>query len=174
MRRVILLLFLILPFVGCATATYDLPEEWRPLEQIRERGAAVDALIDNDSTVTTIGKNVYVKDLEVFLERNTPASVRFRALMRHEQEHAIRQFDYGLWGWITRYTHDVEFMWQEEARGWYYELTLLQQAGRAINPDVVAASLSNYKNISGRMVSFDDAKTWVLDVLAGRWSPPQE
>ena len=92
--------------------------------------------------------------------------------MAHEQMHSIRQHEMGTFLFVARYSYDTDFMWEEEKWGWYYEIKELQRRGQQINPDALAIVLSKYKSLGGQMVSFPEAREWVLDVLAGRWTPP--
>jgi len=161
--------------VGCkGPSTYALSGEWHPLRQISERGPVVGLVVTSDTKIYTIGDTVYVKDLENYLKRKPPGSVQFKAQMRHEQEHAIRQRTAGLRIWLTRYGYNTRFAWLEEQCGWYYELIALQKAGLRINVDGVAAVLAGYKNLSGHITTFEEAKKWTLDVLQGRWTPPSK
>lgn len=177
MSRVILLLVLTL-LAGCTVLDgggeeLNLDPKWRPLKSIKERGDALDLIIKSDTAITTIGKHCYVKDLNEWLGRNPVNSRFFDAIMRHEQEHSIRQLDYGLNTWLTRYSYDKEFALIEEQIGWYYQIKHLQRTGGAPPPTAIAATLSSYKNLSGRLISFEDALQWARDVISGRWAPPE-
>lgn len=161
-----------------AVKTHDLGPEWSPIRQIRVRGissgptgAVLGLAIASDSTVTTIAPYVYVKDVATFLRRNPPGSPQFRALLSHEREHAKRQLARGLYSWLWNYLYDKEFALDEEKHGWYHELMFYRKAGLPIARDVVAATLANYVNLTGRITTFDDARRWVDDVLAGKWTP---
>lgn len=179
MRKFVLLVLMSLFSAGCTSignkegSTFLLPEEYRPLEEISERGFLMGLVITGDSTITTVGKTAYVEDLEKWLAERPVGSLRFRAVVRHEQEHSRRQLDAGVKRWLARYLSDAEFAWLEEQIGWYWQLRILQQGGARINVDGVAKTLAGYKIATGGIVSFEDAKQWVSDVLAGRWSPPE-
>ena len=185
MKRLTLLLLLVLP-AGCVKSdkkegaesaktmavrvykSMDLPEKWRPLEQVRERPE----MLAPKTRSTTIGKTLYVADLHEWLEKYPPLSWRWKAALRHEQEHSRRQLKKGVLGWIAKYAYDRAFMWLEEQIGWYWEIKLLRQGGHQINVPALAATLHDYKNLTGRMVSAADAVAWINLVLAGKWQPP--
>jgi len=150
----------------------DVDAKYSPLKHIRERPAVVSGLGVPKSAAATIGESVYVHDLKKLLSEKPPGTVKYDALLRHEQEHAKRQKDRGVFLWVCRYTYDRKFMWKEEQIGWYYTITLLRKGGLQINVDATATVLKGYRNLAGRMVSFAEAKAWVIDVLNGKWTPP--
>jgi hypothetical protein len=78
----------------------------------------------------------------------------------------------GTFLWIARYSYDKKFALLEEQIGYYYEITERRRLGNPINIDGTALAFSGYKNLAGKLISFADAKKWILDVLAGRWKPP--
>lgn len=166
-----MLLVLVLFVVGCSGREHKLGDTYRPLDRIAERpdvGVAATA-------ATTIGDTVYVVDLKGWLGANPPGSLAFHATMLHEQEHARRQAKAGLVKWLASYVTNADFMWAEEQRGWYLELRALRGGGANILVDVVAASLADYKTLTGaRMVSFGEAKTWVEAVLRSQWTLPAD
>jgi hypothetical protein len=175
MRTAFLALLILL--AGCQS--YDLGSEWSPLTKVIERPSLPFA---SDTATTTVGSKVYTTDLKQWLKDYPPGSVEQHALLQHEREHARRQFRYqGLPGevakttWIARYLTDSSFMWQEEQAGFFLAIKHLQKKGRWTTNDTlrVAANMAKgYKTIGGkRMVSFDKAKRWIEDVLAGRWKP---
>lgn len=148
-----------------------LDPQWLPLEDVRERPVLVRD-VGSDTATTTVGRHAYVRDLEEWLGRVIPGSPKYLALLRHEQEHSRRQLDYGLYTWIARYSYDREFALLEEQIGYFYEITERRRLGNPMNVDATALVFSRYKNLAGSLISFEDARGWVLDVLAGRWSPP--
>ncbi len=171
------LLVFVLALTGCQT--YDLGPEWSPLNQIVERPSLPFA---GDGASSTVGTKVYVVDLDGWLKDFPPGSVEFEAILQHEQVHARRQFRYqGLPGelaktaWIARFVSDRKFMWEEERLGWFMEITHRQINGRwpsGWTVRIAKALSSRYKTITGKpMVSFDEAKAWIEDVLAGKWKP---
>lgn len=166
MYRLVCALFLLL-VVGCSGDVHKLPEEYEPLERVKESS------LRSEGYVTTVGDTLYVHDLKDWLEVHVPGSPKYKATLLHEQQHSIRQKDEGLAKWIARYGFDTDFMWEEEQIGWYYEIITLRQWGLNPSPEAIANSLSNYKNLSGRMVSYNDALMWVRAVLNGQWKPPQ-
>jgi len=170
-------LALLLALSGCHRM--DLEEEWRPITQVVERPPTP---FTSAGTVTTYGSKLYVEDIAAFNKRYPYGSVDREALMRHEREHARRQFRYkGLPGeialrvWTARYLTDADFMWAEEQAAGYLEITTLQKAGRWTPRDTEAEAYAlsrHYKTIGGeRMVSYYKAKQWILDVLSGKWKP---
>lgn len=165
MNRPFLLLLLFLS----ACSSMDLDDEWRPLTEIRESRAVAVGL--SDSGARTIGRTIYVNDLDEFLDRH-PEPL-FSAVLHHERVHAIRQAEEGLAEWISRYLVDRDFMWEEEQVGWYAQLIYMRNHGLQIIPEAVANVLHGYSNAEGTMVGFAEALQWVQDVLAGRWEPPQ-
>lgn len=163
MRAILLVILLLLS--GCKSSTYDLPEEYRPLERIKQ------SALRSGEFITTIGDTVYVNDLGNWLQDNPVDSPAFKASLRHEQEHSRRQFAYGTTEWVAKYVTDTSFMWEEESIGWYYEITELIRYGEHVSPENVASVLTSYSNLAGRMISYDAALAWVNAVLRGQWKP---
>lgn len=158
----------LLLLVSVACSSHEVPAEYRPLEQIKERLG----VIGSKTAISTIGRTAWVADLDAWLKRNQPGSPMYRAILRHEQEHARRQLAMGTAKWLKRYLSDKAFMWAEEQIGWYWQITELQRLRQRVYPEGVARILSG-KTYKG-MVSYDDALKWVRDVLGGRWTPPTE
>lgn len=180
---IVLTALLVLPGVGCKSAdkklddaanalgykNRPLEEEWRPLERIRERPD----MLAPETRATTIGRTLYVADIKDWISEHPVGSPEWKAVLRHEQEHARRQLKTGVLKWIAKYIWDRKFMWEEEKQGWYHQLRVLRQYGQRIIPEAVAANLESYKNLTGRMISYADALAWVKEVLANRWKPPE-
>lgn len=157
--------------VGCVDyAGQALPEEWRPLERIQERPA----MLAKGSISTTIGKTLYVANLAKWFQKHPPGSIRYRAILRHEQEHSRRQLKRGVVAWLAQYVYDRDFMWLEERIGYFYAITVRQRGGEQINVLGLANTLHNYKNLAGNMVSVDEALDWVNAVISGGWQPPPD
>jgi len=170
MRKILSLLALVL-ISGCAsTESFELDKKWEPLEAITERPEIVSNL-GSDTAITTVGRYCYVKDLDEWLARVQPGTAKFEGILRHEQEHARRQLDTGTWLWISRYGVDKDFALEEEQRGYYYEITERRRLGDLVIPEAYAAVLSNYKILTGRLISYEDALNWVRSVLSGQWVP---
>jgi hypothetical protein len=175
MNRLVLAV-LVLPLAACATsmksgegdAVHTLTPEYSPLVEIRERPD----FVLPESAITTIGTKAYVVDLADWLTRHPPDSPTYKAKLAHEHIHSSRQLKQGVTSWISGYLVSADFMWAEEQIGWYYEITTLQRLGLQVNVDGVALILNGYRTAAGSpMVSFPEAKTWVIDVLDGRWKP---
>ncbi len=159
-------LMALLLLAGCQRP-YALDERWRPLVAVVERPD----LLVSDTVSTTLGTRVYVANLDGWLRRFPPDSVEQEALLLHEREHSVRQLEAGLGAWLARYLNDRAFMWREEQLGWFLQLRRLRDAGRPIVPAVVALALSDYRNLSGPMVGYEEALAWVEAVLSGAWTP---
>jgi hypothetical protein len=168
MQKLLTILSLFL-LVGCNS--FDLDEKWHPLEKIVERPNVV---YGYSGFSTTVGTNVYKSDLDAFWEKNPPGTLRFDALMYHEQVHSKRQLKVGLYDWLALYLYDKKFMWAEEQLGWYTTIQFYRQRGMQVYPPAIASSLSKYGNLSGRMVTLEDALNWVNSVLTGQWKPAEE
>jgi hypothetical protein len=151
--------------------SHKLNAEWRPLEDVRERPNIV-RNAGSKTASTTVGRHIYVHTLTDWLARYVPGTAKYKALLRHEQEHSRRQLEMGTFLWIARYSYDKKFALLEEQIGYYYEITERRRLGNPINIDGTALAFSGYKNLAGKLISFADAKKWILDVLAGRWKPP--
>jgi hypothetical protein len=149
--------------------SHALDARYAPLVAIVER----DLPGVSDTAATTMGTKVYVADLDRWLRAHPPGSPMFEATMLHEQVHARRQAAAGVDAWIARYLRDRAFMWDEEQRGWYVELRYLVGHAQRVDAQAVARNLSKYSNLSGAMVSYDDALAWTRAVLASAWSPPR-
>jgi len=156
---------------GCLSSTpkedmrYDLGDAYAPLEAIRVKPVN----IGSDSAITTVGRYCYVSDLEEWLVKHPPGSRNFHAIMLHEQVHSQRQHDYGVFSWVSRYLYDTDFMWAEEQIGYYYQFKLEGV------PNILrrAVILAGYENLRGKMVSVEEAETWIRAVLRGQWTPPE-
>lgn len=153
--------------VGCNADSLELDDRWAPLELITERP---DMLASAD-VVTTIGHTMYVEDLDRWLLTHPIDSPRFNATLLHERVHSVRQLDMGVTEWLARYVTDTDFMWDEESRGWYETLREWQRTRVQFSPEGVAQTLANYRNIAGPMISYQEALTWIRDVLNGWWEP---
>lgn len=160
------LLAAVLVLAGCQRP-YALNERWRPLVEVVERP---NVLVSN-TIATTLGTRVYVANLHDWLDRFPPGSPEQEAFLLHEREHARRQLAVGLGSWLARYLRDRDFMWREEQAGWALQLDHLRDHGRPLFPQVLAATLSDYRNLSGRMVGFAEALAFVEAVLRGTCSP---
>lgn len=171
MRKLLVLVILML--AGCNGDIHQLDPEWLPLEDVRERPALFSDLGSETST-TTIGSHAYVRDLDDWLLRYIPGTPKYLALLAHERVHARRQLDEGVALWIARYLYDKEFALLEEQIGYYWEITERRRLGDSMNVDITAAILSGYKNLSGKLISFPEARNWILQVLTGQWLPPQD
>ena len=167
MRKLLWILPIVM-MIGCNT--FDLDEKWLPLEQMVER-----IHVDGQSGITTtIGTKIYRENIDKFLEENPPGSPRFDSLLYHEQIHSKRQLRMGLAKWLSKYGINTEFMWKEEQLGYYATFQEKLRRGVHIYPEGYATSMAKYSNLTGKMVSYEDALQWVRDVLAGRWKPAQD
>lgn len=163
-------LVVVVALAGCSRDVLRLEPEWAPLVEVVERPS----LVFTDVTSTTLGTRIYVADLGAWERRYPEGSVEREALLLHEQEHARRQLSTGLGRWLGQYLNDREFMWTEEQRGYALQLRHLARHGRPVNPQALAATLHDYRNLAGRMVGFPEALAFVTAVLAGTWVPPPE
>jgi hypothetical protein len=161
-------MLMVLLISGCATKVHLVPEQYRPLERIKE------SVLRPGTAITTVGTTARVWDLDEWLAKHPPGGPTYHAILMHEREHTERQLAYGLNAWLGRYLTNTAFMWDEEARGWYVQLREYQRRGLRVNAEGVAKILAGYRNFAGRMISYEDALTWVQDVLAGRWHPSEE
>ena len=168
MTRAALLLSLLL--AGCSRDVLRLEPEWAPLVEVVERPS----LVLTDETTTTLGTRLYVANLDGWERRYPEGSVEREALLLHEQEHARRQLAAGLGRWLGRYLNDREVMWAEEQRGYALQIRHLALRGRPVNPQGLAATLHDYRNLEGRMVGYAEALAFVQAVLSGTWVPPPE
>lgn len=158
MKRFIALL-LVLICIGCGS--YQLEPKWAPLKSIVE----VSQLPVGDHTVVTVSPYLLTKDLDLFLEIRPPGSVNFTALMLHEQTHAVRQETYpeGKAKWLYKYTTDPSFRWEEEKAGFYKEIQYQLGNNKVVYVENLAHALSNNYH---RMVSYDNAKSWIKSVIS--------
>ncbi len=175
MKNSIVLVLACILFAGCTSAgkTFELPADYAPLKYLKNRSQmpGLGLVIRSKNIITTIGDSAYVKDVDEYLKTRPVGGRHFHAIMTHEQTHSRRQIATGTKKWILRYLSDAKFAWAEEQIGWYHELKLLRAGGLMINVDGVAKTLAGYLIPVGRIVSEDDARAWVNDVLAGRWEP---
>jgi hypothetical protein len=163
MRTMILLMALLV--TGCSLPVHDVEDVYHPLKRIKQ------SPLRPGSWITTIGTTARVGNLEDWLKKHPPGSPIYHAILMHEREHTVRQLAYGLQDWLGRYLTEIDFMWDEESRGWYIQIQQYRQRGLQPYPEGIAKLLSSYRNFAGRMISYEDALKWVQDVLAGRWHP---
>lgn len=166
MRLVVLLMILLVS--GCATKVHEVPEQYRPLERIKE------SVLRPGSYITTVGTTARVWDLDEWLAKHPPGGPMYHAILMHEKLHTERQLAYGLDAWIGRYLIDTEFMWDEESRGWFLQIQEYRRRGLRPNAPGIAKILAGYRNFAGPMILYEDALKWVQDVLAGRWRPSED
>jgi hypothetical protein len=159
------------PIVGDPDLVYEVEAEWSPLKWIRQRPDMVSKFGASESVIATVARSAYVANLQEWLNDHPPGSATYRGKMAHEQVHSSRQGVLGAFLWIARYSYDLKFMWREEAAGWYAEIQELRRLGQVINVIGMALTISKYRNLVGRMISFDDAKKWIEAVLRGEWEP---
>jgi hypothetical protein len=155
---------LIFFLVGCNT--HPIPDTFLPLEELVERPWP-------GSYITTINTSVWAENIEDYLNRKPEWSPLYVADMIHERIHAIRMGGwFGTGIFILQYGLSTDFMWEEECIGWYYQLMYLKSKGIVKDPTYTAVFLSiGYENITGSMISLEDALRWVQDVYAGKWKP---
>ena len=164
-----LILVLCLGFLaGCNT--FDLDQQWLPLEQMVERPATS----SSDGITTTIGTKKYRANIDDYLAENPPGSPKFFGLLTHEQVHSKRQLKMGLKKWLAKYGTDTKFMLYEEQLGYYAGMLALRRKGSYRSVQSIAYSMSKYKNLVGTMVSYEDALKWANDVYSGQWKPAEE
>lgn len=164
--RNLLVLFVLLISPGCFGNSVKLDIQWSPLTSITE-----DSLkIIPTHTITTIGNNCYIRNLKDFYLDYPLGSVKYNAVLTHEREHAVREHAYslGVDAWLTKYMLDRNFRWDEEKAGWKLEILYLQSHGEFVDAKAMAADLNSNYRFGGRMVSYDEAYKWILDVLAGK------
>lgn len=182
MRYLILALILTLPLgcksMGSGDSAGDSPSsalfrsirldaKWAPLERLTERPD----MLGSANLATTIGHTVYIEDIDVWLGERPIDGPRFNAIMSHERIHATRQLATGVTSWIARYATSTAFMWEEESIGWYLQIREWMRSGVRFHPEGVARTLHGYRNLAGRMVTYDEALAWVEAVLRGQWKP---
>lgn len=149
-------LAVVVTLLGCNSSRLELDPEWRPLEVVIE----ADIPLVSDTAITTIGRTIFVKDLDAWLLDYPVGSTQFRALLMHERAHSQRQADNSLW--YFNYLADKDFRWEEEKLGWELEIRHLAAMGVAQQPEVYAAMLANnYSN----MVSYQEALEWVRSLF---------
>jgi len=164
MRNIAFIVALLL-LGGCAT-TRDVEPKYRPIETMAERPS-----LGGDSIITTVGKTVYVGNLEKWMVDHPAGSPRYDSIMLHEKVHSYRQLKGGLPGltfWLGKYLSDQSFRWKEEQLGWYVQLKMYQRYGLQINAEGVGRVLAGY---IPKLVDYDEALQWVRDVLSSRWKP---
>jgi hypothetical protein len=120
--------------------------------------------------MTTVGKSVYIANLDSWLERNPPESVMFGIKMAHEHVHSIRQHEAGVTNFLALYLSNQNYRWKEEQLGWYVGMKLLRKHGYQVSAERVIASLSSY---TPKLADPEEIRQWVMDVLRGVWKPAE-
>jgi hypothetical protein len=163
---------LLISLEGCSTQ--ELPESWRPLTTVVERG---DLPGVGHGVVTTISPYLFTSDLDWFNERYPEGSVDHESLRGHERTHALEQEEFigdatgarraaKMSRWVQKYLTDKSFRWAVEQRGYKVDILYERAHGIRVIPEVYARILSGKTYNS--MVSYDEALQWVRDVLGGR------
>lgn len=166
LRNTLIALFFSLIALSTGCTTHPIPSHFEPLEELVERP------FGGDSFVTTFHNDVWVNDIEDFLQRKPVGSPEFNATMIHERIHSIRMGNIFTTMWFSLvYLFDRDFMWEEESIGWYFQLQYMKKKGILKPAEYTASVLARYENAIGKMISYADALQWVRDVLAGRWKP---
>lgn len=171
--RYILLLFLLMSLSACSVNSIKLDSQWYPLEKAIERGEAPESLKKyvSDTVTVTVGRNIYVANLEEW-EKSYPKGSDVRAdLLSHERVHSRRQLDFGLYSWLYKYGTDKNFRLYEEQLGYYVDMKRKMSRGLKLNTEFYAQVMS--QSYFG-MISYEDAKKWADDVVAGKWTPKDE
>jgi hypothetical protein len=164
---------------GCTSV--ELDEKWWPLRHI-----AQSKVLAFQAGARTIGETMYVSDIDKWLKQHPEPLAS--GTYTHERVHAIRQKFYKQgrhhpvlrWlsdpeRWIARWLTDPVFMWQEEQYGYYYHIKYLTSHGAQIVVDSWADRMVRYFGVTGQtMVTKEDAVSWLNEVLAGQWQPPQD
>ena len=155
MKKLFYLVMIVLYISGC-TAELKLDGRWLPLEAVKENPA------QPSGVVTTIAPYNWVK-------RFPESSHHREALLRHERVHAFRQLRMGRANFIAKYAINKKFRWREEQLAMYVGLTYLKNKGYTINIDNISKFVSgpSYRG----MISYSEARQWLLDMLSGKWNP---
>jgi hypothetical protein len=142
---------------GCNTGSYKLGPEWAPLESIDEASWV------SEGMVTTIEPHSYTNSLKDLLGAYPPDGVWFKALMLHEQVHAVRERQQGPMFYVEYAAFD-SFRWEEEKLGYGAEIQYLRAHGIRVNPGAYARVMAD--KYSG-MVNYDVALAWVTSQAYG-------
>lgn len=142
-----------------------LDNKYYPLTRLKQDSTLK---IDNDTIVTDYA-TAFVKNLSEFLGETPQDSVRFQAVLLHEQYHSKRQFEVGE-RYKTLYLNERLFRWAEEREGWRIQIRYLQQNGNAREkPDVkLIANFLAFNPTYNSMVEYDYAIKWVQSVIDGK------
>lgn len=161
-----LAVFLIAFLVGCTPPKLKLEYKYRPLKYV------VQNRFQPKEVVTTVDHFLFVKNLEAWKKSFPAGSIWREALLRHERVHTFRQRKYGLQKWLAKYATDKKFRWREERIANYVGLTYLKSKGAFFDIEKHAKFLSGSAYFN--MVSYDEAKKFLLEVQAGTWKPDAE
>lgn len=168
--RKLLLAIVVLLLTSCTSISLD--EKWWPLRYIKQS-----KILAFGAGARTIGDSMYVSNIDNWIA--THPEPLYSATVAHERVHSIRQKYYpgGRGLWITRYLHDLKFMYYEEQLGYYVHIRYALAKGARINVDKMADRMSEYFGVKGPlfpMVSKEDAAEWIVNVINGAWRPPTD
>lgn len=150
---------------GCNARTIKLDAKFFPLATLQEVSDGTPVI--QAGTVSTIYSTSYTKSVKDLVDAYPVGSVEWDALFFHEQQHAIREFQYPLF--LYEYATALWFRWEEEKVGYSAEIRYLRAHGRAIDVDWYAQVLSG--DIYGHMTSLEEATAWVKSLLS---DPPKQ
>lgn len=154
----IVLVLAVFSLGGCSAPTeIQLDARFRPLVRVRE--ASAPGL--RPGQVMTLYTDVVTADLADLTSAYRPGSVEWDALMLHERQHSIREFEDP--SFLARYAASRGFRWQEEKIGWSAEIAHLRVHGRFVDVAWIAETLSRDY---GGMVGLEDARAWAEGELA--------
>ncbi len=163
--RLLTLLVLLLIMAGCTT--HPIPERYRPLEELSQRPWWL-----GGNAMTTIGTTLWVRDIDSYLRRKPEGGALYVGDMIHERIHSLRMGNIFSTGWfLLQYIFSTDFMWEEERIGWYFQIIYLKSKGLLMTPEYTATFLQTYDNLTGHMISREDAVQWSKDVYSGKWKP---
>ena len=167
MRVMIAFTILLCLLSGCA-ATRPVDAKYLPLKTMSERPWLDFILEDKTNLITTVGDTIYVQSLAHWDKKKLERPVYYDAVMLHEMTHSYRQNEMGLALWLSKYATSADFRWKEEQIGWFVTLRHFKKSGYLVSFSSTARNLAGY---TPKMVDYDVAFQWVMDVMGDRWAP---
>lgn len=157
-----LLVFLSLFLISCTTS--KLPDNWAPITTLVEREGLPGV---SNNIVTTVSPYLFVPDIDSFWSYYPPGGLEHEALRRHEVVHAKSQESYpgGKVAWLTKYSTNSEFRWEEEKKGYKESISFLVKSRRwwLWRTEEEAKSLSGPAYL--HMTTYGKAKLWIEQIV---------
>lgn len=143
--------------LSCASVKLD--KKWLPLTHVCQR-------IYKTNSLWAFSPYVFVDDIKAWKDQE---KIHREADLVHERVHAIRQDEVGIFMYMLHYKTNPKFRLQEEKLAYYIGMRHYMRHGHPVDTAYYANALSS--DTYEGMISYDEAKKWVEDVVSGAYNP---